>query len=66
MPRLDTETAVIIETQPDGRYTFQVKFKGTNGPKSRPMAKREDAELLGNLLVKKLQQSFRRQLSAAE
>lgn len=52
---LERETKLIIETLPDGRFTFQVVFKGQAQPTSRPMESREDAALLGNVLIKQLQ-----------
>ncbi len=57
MLHLDPDTMVMIETQPDGRFTFQVKFKGVTGPKSRPMSSRSDVELLGNALLKHLERN---------
>lgn len=58
MPRLDPDTEVMIEAEPDGRFTFQVKFKGAVGPKSRPMDSREDVELLGSTLVRHLERNY--------
>jgi len=54
---LDPDTMVIIEAQPDGRFTFQVKFKGVLGPRSSPMRSRDDIELLGNTLLKHLERN---------
>jgi hypothetical protein len=65
MPRIDPDRMVIIEAEPDGRYTFQVKFKGALGPKSRPMELREDAELLGNTLTKHLEHNCEQWLTLA-
>jgi hypothetical protein len=48
---------IIVQRDPDGRFTFQVKFRGTLGPKSRPMSSREDIELLGNTLLRHLERS---------
>jgi hypothetical protein len=59
MPRLDPDTKLMIEAEPDGRFTFRVKFRGAVGPKSRPMDKREDVELLGATLLRKLEHDFR-------
>ena len=55
--RIDSDTTVFIEAEPDGRFTFQVKFKGAVGPKSRPMASRADVELLGKTLLKHLERN---------
>lgn len=52
---LERETKLIIETLPDGKFTFQVVFRGEVQPASRPMENREDAALLGNVLIKQLQ-----------
>lgn len=57
MLRSDHDTMVIIELQTDGRFTFQVKFKGVLGPKSRPRQRRDDVELLRNTLVKYLERN---------
>lgn len=65
MLRFAPDTMVIIEAQPDGRFTFQVKFKGVTGPKSRPMASREDVELLGNMLVRHLERNDEQWLALA-
>jgi hypothetical protein len=65
MLRLDPDTMVIIETNADGHFTFQVKFKGVLGPRSRPTSSREDAELLGNILLKHLNRDPQQWLTLA-
>ena len=52
---LQPETKLIVDGMPDGKFTFRVLFRGETQPTSRPMASREDAELLGNLLIKQLE-----------
>jgi len=66
MLHFDPDTLVMIEAEPDGRFTFQVKFKGAVGPKSRPMSSREDAELLGSILVKHLKRNDEQWLALAK
>jgi len=66
MLHLDPETLVIIESEADGRFTFQVKFKGAVGPtSSSPMSNREDVELLGNTLVRHLKRNYEQWLGLA-
>jgi len=66
MLHLDPDTIVMIEALPDGKFTFTVKFRGVTGPTSRPMANREDVELLGNVLLKHLERNPSQWLSLAE
>jgi hypothetical protein len=65
MLRLNPDTMVIIESDPDGCFTFQVKFRGVLGPKSRPMSSRDDVELLGNTLLKHLERNSEQWMALA-
>jgi hypothetical protein len=51
---------------PDGKFTFTVKFRGVTGPTSRPMASRDDVELLGKTLVRHLERNGEQWLSMAQ
>lgn len=66
MLHLNTDTTVTIDAMPDGKFTFTVKFRGVTGPTSRPMASRDDVELLGKTLVRHLERNGEQWLSMAQ
>ncbi len=61
----DPESMVIIDERGDGKFTFTVKFRGVKGPASRPMASREDVELLGQTLLRHLERNASQRITPA-
>jgi hypothetical protein len=61
----DPESMVIIDARGDGKFTFTVKFRGVEGPASRPMARREDVELLGQTLLRHMERNAPQRIAPA-